>query len=306
MKKGPTLSTEDLAQVGQHWAEHAGDFSGLRHWTEIPEVKARINRKVTGDASTDLFGYVIRKYFQSGGRQLEHCLSLGSGGGELERGLSQYVVPKSHLGIEISAELVRLASERSAEFPHIRYRQADLNTCELEPAQYDLVIAHQSLHHVLNLEGLFDRIRQTMKPNAVFIFDEYVGPRRFQWSDRQLQCINAAIELLPSRLNKDVQTGKLRERVTRCTSKQVADVDPSEAIRSDEIIPLAMRNFRVMEHRPYGGTILHMLMHMTAGNFLTAEARPWLELLFDLEDLLLPELDSDFATMICLLPDAAG
>src|SRR5271165_1460602 len=65
------------------------------------------------------------------------------------------------------------------------------------------------------LEGLFDRIRRSMKPNAVFIFDEYVGPRRFQWSDRQLQCINAAIELLPSRLNKDVQTGKLRERVTR-------------------------------------------------------------------------------------------
>ena len=36
------------------------------------------------------------------------------------------------------------------------------------------------------LEGLFDRIRRSMKPNAVFIFDEYVGPRRFQWSDRQL------------------------------------------------------------------------------------------------------------------------
>jgi hypothetical protein len=76
--------------------------------------------------------------------------------------------------------------------------------------------------------------------------------------------------------------------------EQVAEVDPSEAIRSDEIVPLAMRNFRVIEHRPYGGTTLHMLLHMTAGNFLTDEARYWLELLFELEDLLLPELGSDF------------
>jgi SAM-dependent methyltransferase len=198
-----------VAKVGQHWAKHAGDFSGLRHWTEIPEVKARINRKVTGDASADLFGYVIRKYFQEGGRQWEQFLSLGSGSGELERGLSQYVIPKIHLGIEISADLVGLASEQAAGFPHIRYRQADLNTCELGAAQYDLVIAHQSLHHVLNLEGLFDRIKRSMKPNAVFIFDEYVGPRRFQWSDRQLQAINGVIEVLPSRLNKDVQTGRV-------------------------------------------------------------------------------------------------
>jgi len=145
-----------------------------------------------------------------------------------------------------------------------------------------------------------------MKPNAVFIFDEYVGPRRFQWGDRQLQCINGIIDLLPSKLNKDVQTGKLRDRVTRYTPEQVAEVDPSEAIRSDEIISLAVRNFRVGEERPYGGTILHMLLHMTAGNFLTEEGRPWLELLFELEDLLLPDLGSDFTTMICLLPDGHG
>jgi hypothetical protein len=127
-----------------------------------------------------------------------------------------------------------------------------------------------------------------------------------QWSDRQLHAINGVIEVLPSRLNKDVQTGRVRDRVTRSTPKQVAEVDPSEAIRSNEILPLAMRNFRVMEHRPYGGTILHMLLHMTAGNFLTEEARPWLELLFELEDLLLPELGSDFAATICALPDAQG
>ena len=304
MTNDPTLTTDEFRQVGKHWAEHAEDFSGNKHWTEVPAIRARINQKVTGDADTDLFGYVIHKYFQVGDRPLENCLSLGSGSGELERGMTQYVTLKSHLGIEISAELVKVASERAAAFPHIRYRQQDLNTCRLEDGGYDLVIAHQSLHHVLNLEGLFERVKQSMKPHGVFIFDEYIGPRRFQWSDRQLSCINGIIRVLPPTLNKDVQTGKLRDSVTRCTPKQVAQVDPSEAIRSDEIVALARRNFRVAEYRPYGGTILHTLMHMTAGNFLKEEAKPWLELLFELEDLLLPELGSDFASMICLLPDS--
>jgi len=55
MRKDPTLSTEELAQLSQHWAEHSGDFSGFRHWTEIPEVKARINRKVTRVTLTPIY-----------------------------------------------------------------------------------------------------------------------------------------------------------------------------------------------------------------------------------------------------------
>ena len=39
--------------------------------------------------------------------------------------------------------------------------------------------------------------------------------------------------------------------------------------------------------------VANMLLHTTAGNFLTEEAGHWLELLFELEDLLLPELGGD-------------
>ena len=301
---GITLTTEELKQVGQHWAEHQDAFSAQKHWMGVPQVQARINKKVSGDANTDLFAYVIREYFLRHGRTPENCLSLGSGDGTLEIGLTQYVTPKNHIGIEISEALVRLAGERAAALPHIRYQQADLNVCALEANEYDLVIAHQSLHHVLNLEGLFEQVKRAMRPQAIFVFDEYVGPRRFQWTDRQLECINAIIQLLPASLAKDVQTGLTRQYVFRCTPEDVAAVDPSEAIRSDDILPLAEANFQIVEFRPYGGTILHMLLHMRAGNFLTEEGKPWLDLLFELEDLLLLELGSDFAAAICTSPQS--
>jgi O-antigen biosynthesis protein len=296
-----TLTTEELAKVSQHWAQYQEGFSNQEHWTGIPAVKSRINRKTTGNPDIDLFAYVIHEYFLSQGRGLENCLSLGSGNGDLEIGLTQYTLPKKHVGIEISEVLVEVARKRAAAYPHIEYRQGDLNTCDFETSAYDLVIAHQSLHHVSNLEALFDRVKHAMKPGALFIFDEYVGPRRFQWTDRQLECINGVIQILPPNLNKDVRSGIPAQPVSRCTPEQVARIDPSEAIRSDEIVPLAEKVFRILEFRPYGGTLLHMLLHMRAGNFLAAEATPWLDLLFELEDLLLPELGSDFAAAICSL-----
>ena len=43
--------------------------------------------------------------------------------------------------------------------------------------------------------------------------------------------------------------------------------DPSEAIRSSEIVPQLAMYFDILEYRPYGGALLHMLLSGIAGNF---------------------------------------
>ena len=43
--------------------------------------------------------------------------------------------------------------------------------------------------------------------------------------------------------------------------------DPSEAIRSEEIVPTLLRYFDILEFRPYGGAIQHMLLSGITGNF---------------------------------------
>ena len=37
-------------------------------------------------------------------------------------------------------------------------------------------------------------------------------------------------------------------------------LDPSEAVRSAEILPLLDDYFDIVEHKPYGGTLLHILL----------------------------------------------
>ena len=43
--------------------------------------------------------------------------------------------------------------------------------------------------------------------------------------------------------------------------------DPTEAVRSEEITPRIRERFQLPELKPFGGTILHMLLQDIVGNF---------------------------------------
>jgi hypothetical protein len=78
--------------------------------------------------------------------------------------------------------------------------------------------------------------------------------------------------------------------------------DPSEAIRSAEIVPVLSRYFRILEFRGYGGSLLHELLFDITGNF--DERNPGsleqLRRLFQVEDDLIASgrLKDDFAVII--------
>ena len=76
--------------------------------------------------------------------------------------------------------------------------------------------------------------------------------------------------------------------------------DPSEAVRSADIMPLLQQHFDIAEFKPLGGTILQFLLADIAGNFEGEMGQRWLDTLFIIEDLLLDsgDLASDFAYIV--------
>lgn len=84
------------------------------------------------------------------------------------------------------------------------------------------------------------------------------------------------------------------------TLHSVIAVDPSEAVRSAEIVPVLSHYFDIVEHKPLGGTILQFLLADIAGNFAGEDGAQLLEMLFDIEDTLLAcgDLSSDFAYIV--------
>ena len=294
-----------LRRVQQVWGDANIWVPGeRRHWMQHPLVQERINRKVTRDAHIDRFQYFLNAYLKDR-LPVECALTLGCGAGDLERGLSQYNFAKLHDAIDVSEAAIHQAKQQAeaAGLPQIRYRLADLNSLELDPDRYDVIFGVSSVHHVAGLERLYEQVQRALRPGGYLFLDEYIGPTQFQWTDEQLEAINAELRSLPGTLRRSVsEPGEVKQEVIRKTIEYMNAADPSEAIRSAEIVPVLSRYFRILEFRGYGGSLLHELLFDITGNF--DERNPGsleqLRRLFQVEDDLIASgrLKDDFAVII--------
>jgi hypothetical protein len=132
---------------------------------------------------------------------------------------------------------------------------------------YDAVFANDVLHHISDLEGLYLRVEASLKPTGKFIFNEYVGPNRFQYSDARIDLVNRYFRVLPDRLRLDHVTGQVLWRRERIDREKIVREDPTEAVRSEEVLPLARRFFRTEKEYSYGGALLNPLLFGIVSNF---------------------------------------
>ena len=184
----------------------------------------------------------------------------------------------------------------------LRFEVADVTAGPPGGARPDVLIGEHSLHHFAPLPEMMRGFRDMLPPGGLVLIDEFVGPNRFQWTDDQLECTNALLHLLPERLRRQPD-GRIKKRTPHPSLLYMRLKDPSEAIQSELILPLLDELFECLLMRPYGGTVLHILLAGIAHNFADeddAEAQEWLGVLMDTEDRLLEEgrLGSDFVVAV--------
>lgn len=238
-------------------------------------------------------------------KTLDYGLSLGCGDGTIERQALILNICSRFDAYDISPKSIELAKSQSEEkglTSRINYQVADMNNIQLEENKYDIIFSGMAMHHLYNLEHIFAELKKSLKPNGRFVVVEFVGPTQFQWTDQQLNIINEILEILPQRLKVDARSGIVKERCFRPTIESMNQVDPSEAIRSSDIIPLVYKMWDVEERIDFGGTILHMLLDGIIANFDPAreEDITILKLLEYMETRLIKEgvLPSDFTIIV--------
>jgi len=227
---------------------------------------------------------------------VDHCLSLCCGFGEVERRLARLGAFRHCLGLDVSSAAVNAATEAArAEGMHqLSYRVADLNEVDLGVEEYDLVWANGALHHIAKLENLAAAVHRALKPGGVLVANEYVGPNRRNIPLRQREIINAAIHLIPPRLRtidegsyvppffRQTKWLRLLYKLYRMVSLQpyvrrqvgpgakhfyfgkvwdepsalARRIDPSECVRSHDIIPVLQGSFARVDIRYYNGSVL--------------------------------------------------
>ncbi|MGZ8866845.1 MAG: class I SAM-dependent methyltransferase [Thermoanaerobaculia bacterium] len=213
-------------------------------WLEHPLIRAYVNEQM-GGWPFDWFERWL------GGRRFERALSIGCGGGALERDLIKREICRSvdaFDGSVGSLHLARKAAVAEGMADRIRYFASNFNEPVLPLRTYDLVLFHQSAHHVAKLEKLYRAILRSMKSDAILYLDEYVGPSRSDWTDERIAEHRRVFSSLP----REVRDGDV-------LSFPIQDDDPSEAIRSSEIEPQLVFGFKTLARRPYGGTLLSVI-----------------------------------------------
>ncbi len=291
------------ARASDHWDRQVGEVEGGRQrgWLDWPIVEEEHVRPwISGDPRVDYLTYLFGRH--AGRLPVARVLSLGCGGGNLERSMIDLGLARRIDGFDLSPESIRVAEELAAAAgmgDRIRYAVADLDRIELEPEAYGVVIAKHALHHLENLEHVYAQVAGALVPGGVFMFNEYVGPSRFQWTDLQLELMNRLLAALPER-QRDAAPFL---RVVRPELEDMKTLDPSEAVRSAEILPLLVDTFEIVEHKPYGGALLHILLtHTMTGLDLEDEKQlAVLRLMFLYERTLVEHgvIASDFACVVC-------
>jgi SAM-dependent methyltransferase len=154
----------------------------------------------------------------------------------------------------------------------IVYDVVDLDAPDftLPHSMYDVIFGLSSIHHVSQLENLFRQCATALKPGGLLFLDEYIGPNRFQSPPHVVELINKIRSALPQRYRRNLLTNDLSilGHYVPSSVEHFERTDPSEAIRSADILTALKLYFDVVEMRPYGGAIQHMLFSGIVGNFM--------------------------------------
>jgi SAM-dependent methyltransferase len=294
---------EERSVTAEHWGEEArtkveGDeWQGL-YWQSYTLTQRHINKAIAGDPDENWLAFTKRRFFK---RTAGLGLSLGCGYGVLEREAVKLGIAERFDAFDISPEAVEVAREeaqRQGLGDRIEYAAADLNAFELEPDRYGTVFAIQTLHHIEALEHLLDQIRRSLRKDGLFVINEYVGPARFQFPDERLPLMNKLLAAIPETHRRSLRNGHVKDEVLRPDAKEVQRVDPSESVRSDEIMALVEERFEIVYKADFGGTLLQFVLSDIAGNFDPADSRDvaLIDLICLYEDTLIEQgvLPSDF------------
>jgi 2-polyprenyl-3-methyl-5-hydroxy-6-metoxy-1,4-benzoquinol methylase len=258
MFKRRTRTYQDLVaeQVVQYESvEDIHDLPPIYHyWTNryvLPKLRDVMG--VTGVVEFYV-AHIVERMSRAPGR-CAHIISLGAGDSSLEVNIVQALLAagarnfKLHC-IELSPILIERAKARIAEAhvaEFISTREEDLNRWQGAHA-CTAVLANHVLHHVVELEFLFERISSTIGEVGVFLTADMIGRNGHMRWPEAMTLIASLWPALPERLRYN--------RISKKIDEQYSNVDCSvkgfEGIRAQDILPLLVKRFKFEKFLGFG------------------------------------------------------
>ena len=170
-----------------------------------------------------------------GSLQLEpgsRVLDVGCGTGDLLRVLASLVAPGQACGIDLSAQLVALARQRTSEDDaNVSFEVADAYALPFPDGSFDCVIANQVLLHLIEPWRAVAEMRRVLAPGGRLSVGEWDWDSTcFALSDRELG--RRFTHLLCDRMNNGLIVRQLASQLRRLGFAEVA-MDPQVRVSRD-------------------------------------------------------------------------
>lgn len=267
------------------------------NWWDIPAVKRRWNKFISGDAHVNYREYLMQHYFKDV-TDLK-LLSLGSGSCSQELEFAEYSQFSEIVCVDIAETRLNEAAEiaKKKGLSSMQFLCEDVYQFDLPQAHYDLVLFNSSLHHFKGIEDLLiNKINPSLVANGRVIINEYVGPDRLQFPRHQLKATARAIRSIPKKFRKRFRTQLTKSSYSGPGSLRMIIADPSECVESSAILPVLHRHYDIIIEKPFGGNLLMGALKDIAYNFveMNSEKKAILQELFEMEDEYLKTNPSDY------------
>lgn len=206
----------------------------------------------------EFFAHNIKCFMAERIHQKIHIVSIGSGNCDLEVKISQKLVQWGFENfvfecVDINKDMLKRGSKAANDAglaDSFLFSQGDFNNWR--PAgQYEIIMANQSLHHVLNLEDLFDSIKKSLQPEGLFLVSDMIGRNgHMRWPE-------AIEELRPfwNELPKNYRHNRLLNRYEEQYINHDCSTHGFEGIRAQDILPLLTEHFSFKFFYPFGNLI---------------------------------------------------
>lgn len=260
-------------QTGHFWDDSVQNYirNGFKiYWETLEEIAAYQFECITGNPGLDLLSYsidMIRVHF--GGKPVNAAFV---GCDELNRtevklwntGLFSKIVV-----MDIAAGLLDRQREKAKQeqISGIEYRAVDCNILQAEPGTWDVVFAMGTIHHIKELEHFFAQLKTSMRPEGLLFMREFTGPDYLQYTELQLTLVNSLLAAIPEEYRRYPDGSGIKQTESRIDLDLIMQMDPTESVRSSQILGIMQQHFTILHHHKTGGTLLMPLLSGIAGNF---------------------------------------
>lgn len=270
-------------------------------------AQAHIRRRITGDEETP-----PTRYFASllpGEMRGGSAVVLRGGDPSLAVELLREGACARVTIIDGSRERLDYKEARIPEDLRGKVQLAEVDPLDYEPDEPPTVVASLSaLHRLPDPDRAVARISEWLAPGGLLYVDEFVGPDRFQWTDRQIEIVNRLLACLPEELRRDLATrsGEVKEEIGRPDLQRFTRDHPEEAISPSRVRPALDAHLEPVAVKPYGGAVFHQLFSRIMGNFARRPDLVRLILEFDAILTDLEAVSSDYLWAAYRKPDCPG